>query len=652
MPESCGPPGSAGGRFACGYGRRRGCSGDGAPHAFGFERHIDVVHAQGRQRIAHRVDHAGRGGDGAGFAHAFYTHGIHVRGGDGAVEDELRNVNRLGHGIIHQRTGDGLAIFVVDHLFIQSLAQALGDAALHLAIHQQGVDDVAAVVHGHVFLDLRFASFGVHLDRAHVRAEGEGEIGGLEEVSGFHARLETRRNAAGGVSGEDQFAPGHGLLVIALDTHAAVGNLNLVGLGAQQVRRKSGNLGFQFLNGIVDGGAADGGAAATKGADSVRHSQGIAVDNGDVLRADAELVSHQLGEGGFLALTVRGSAGEHGDFAGGFYAHSAALPAAGGGGGGGADGADFHVGGHANAVVLALLASGGLAGTQLVIGGKLQGALQALLVVGGVVGEVGGSGVGKFLGLGEILAAELGRVHVELAGGAIHEALNVISRLGTSGAAVGVSGHLVGEDAYNFAVEGGNLVAAGQHERGELRDEGREQLVVGAHVSQDSGAEAKDGAVLLQRQFQVVDGVATVDRHQQTFAASFGPLNGPAEPDGEPGDDAVFGVHVELAAKAAAHFGGDHAHRSFRQPDHERHLGLEQVGDLGGSPDGEAVLAGQVFSHDGAGLHSRGGYALIEQAHLHHAVSFLVGGFDVAAFHGMGESLIGAEVLVNKGAVL
>ncbi len=47
-----------------------------------------------------------------------------------------------------------MAVVVVDGLFVKGLAETLHDAAMDLPVHQQRVDDVAAIVHGHVAQDL------------------------------------------------------------------------------------------------------------------------------------------------------------------------------------------------------------------------------------------------------------------------------------------------------------------------------------------------------------------------------------------------------------------------------------------------------------------------------------------------------------------
>jgi len=54
---------------------------------------------------------------------------------------------RLGHSVIHQRAGQELPILIVDHFLKQRLRQALGNATVHLSIHDERIDDVAAIVH-------------------------------------------------------------------------------------------------------------------------------------------------------------------------------------------------------------------------------------------------------------------------------------------------------------------------------------------------------------------------------------------------------------------------------------------------------------------------------------------------------------------------
>ncbi len=57
---------------------------------------------------------------------------------------------------------------VVAQRFHHRLAEALGDAAVHLALDDHRVDDVAEVVDGDELLDLHLAGVGVDLDLADV----------------------------------------------------------------------------------------------------------------------------------------------------------------------------------------------------------------------------------------------------------------------------------------------------------------------------------------------------------------------------------------------------------------------------------------------------------------------------------------------------
>src|SRR5437899_8337999 len=56
-------------------------------------------------------------------------------------------------------------------LFEQRLAHRLHDATVHLAVHQQRIQHVAAVVHGHIFLELDVAGFAIHFHHADMRSE-------------------------------------------------------------------------------------------------------------------------------------------------------------------------------------------------------------------------------------------------------------------------------------------------------------------------------------------------------------------------------------------------------------------------------------------------------------------------------------------------
>src|SRR5439155_27057416 len=77
-----------------------------------------------------------------------------------------------------------------------------------------------------------------------------------------------------------------------------------------------------------DGLAADSERARAVGARALRAGGGVAVDDLDLRRVDAQAVGDDLGEARLVALAVRRRAGEHRHAAARVHAHDRALPAA------------------------------------------------------------------------------------------------------------------------------------------------------------------------------------------------------------------------------------------------------------------------------------------------------------------------------------
>ena len=73
--------------------------------------------------------------------------------------------------------------------------------------------------------------------------------------------------------------------------------------------------------------AADHGAAAAEGAGSLLRNECVAVQNRHVIHRRMQQFGGDLRPYGFMPLTVRAGAGEHGDFAGALNPHRAALKA-------------------------------------------------------------------------------------------------------------------------------------------------------------------------------------------------------------------------------------------------------------------------------------------------------------------------------------
>jgi len=107
-----------------------------SPYLRRRQRHVDVIDAQGREGVDDGADDGGCRANGAGFADAFEAERIYRRRRFSARQLETRQRRGAGDGVVHETAIGELAIVVVDNPFVQRLAEALDDAALHLAFDQ------------------------------------------------------------------------------------------------------------------------------------------------------------------------------------------------------------------------------------------------------------------------------------------------------------------------------------------------------------------------------------------------------------------------------------------------------------------------------------------------------------------------------------
>src|SRR3954463_8910360 len=119
---------------------------DRPPDLLGGGRHRDVGDAEGGQRVDDRVDHRRRDADRAALADALDAERVVGARRDVVADLEVRQVGRARHAVVHERTVGQLALGVVADLLVQRLADALGEAAVGLAIDDHRVDDGADVV--------------------------------------------------------------------------------------------------------------------------------------------------------------------------------------------------------------------------------------------------------------------------------------------------------------------------------------------------------------------------------------------------------------------------------------------------------------------------------------------------------------------------
>src|SRR5712692_8595312 len=145
----------------------------GGPDLLRGEGQIHVGDAQGGQRVHHRIGDGRRGADGRGLADALDAEGSPRRMCARVVIVEGDQVVALGQRIVHEARGEELAALVESRLLPERLADALGEAAVDLALDEQRIDEEARIVYRHVAEKARLARVPVDLDHGHVSAEGE-----------------------------------------------------------------------------------------------------------------------------------------------------------------------------------------------------------------------------------------------------------------------------------------------------------------------------------------------------------------------------------------------------------------------------------------------------------------------------------------------
>ena len=266
-------------------------------------------------------------------------------------------------------------------------------------------------------------------------------------------------------------------------------------------------------------------------------------------------------------------AGEHGDAAGGVHAHLAAFKQTGpraqsAGYVAGRQAAGLDVAGVANAAQqafgLASAAPCGKAGHVAQLVGVLQAGMEVARVVlqrhRGLVRELSD----------EVATANFVLAQAQLKRGAAHNALEQVSGFRSSSASVGIHRRGVGEPGVHLHIHLRRAVLAGQ--QGGVQDgghSGREGRQVSAQVGVGVDFERQELAVFVDRQRGVAGMVAAMGVAQEGFRAVAVPLDVAVQLFRGPGQAHVFGIQVNLGAKAAAHVGCNHTHFVFRQAHHK-----------------------------------------------------------------------------------
>ena len=126
----------------------------------------------------------------------------------------LGHFPRGGHQIIGEGSGQKTAVFAIDEFFVERATHCPCEGAVNLPVRDQGIQQGAGIVHGHVFVNPDLAGIAVNFDTAVIEHEGIGQRGidlilvvgrfklGWRPRAGFpHARFHFIRQIARGPVG-------------------------------------------------------------------------------------------------------------------------------------------------------------------------------------------------------------------------------------------------------------------------------------------------------------------------------------------------------------------------------------------------------------------------------------------------------------------
>ena len=163
---------------------------------------------------------------------------------------------------------------------------------------------MAHVVHADEAEELHLAGLAQDFDDCDVDAERDREVRGVVHARRFEPGLHPGRDPGAAVGRPGDFGERDGAFGEPLDGEPPGFELEVCLRRLEQVRGDRPRLIAHGLRREEDGRAPDRRPAAAARAEAVRDRARVAVDHGDVVGRDAELVSDDLGERGGCALAV------------------------------------------------------------------------------------------------------------------------------------------------------------------------------------------------------------------------------------------------------------------------------------------------------------------------------------------------------------
>ena len=273
---------------------------------------------------------------------------------------------------------------------------------------------------------------------------------------------------------------------------------------------------------------------------------------------------------------------------------------------------------------------------QLGVADRVERLVQRRVVVAAVVLPAHRRGVRELLLLDEVLAPQLGGVHVELAREHVDHPLDEVARLGhpERAAVRDAAGRLVGVHAVDRDVRRGDVVRAGADVEEAGRPLGRVRAgVEGAVVRDGAARQPRDAAVLGRADAALHVVVAGEGGRHQVLGAVLDPLDRDAGEEGHRDRADVARVDPDLVAEAAADVRRDDADVVLGQRRDQRGHRPDRVRRLEGAVDRHLAVDLVVGRDAAAGLERTRVDALVGDQLLGHDLAAgqrLLGGVGVA----------------------
>ena len=223
------------------------------------------------------------------------------------MDFDLWDFRHRRHEVVGKRAGQYVAAVVVNHLFVERVGDALGDAAMDLPVDNHGIDQTPGILDDHEPFDRDLAGSDIDLDNRNVAGVREGAV----RVVGRHRRqtgFGDRRKAVALVIGGARELAYLDAEIGAAHEGAAIGNLDVRGGRLQYLAGDRLQALAQCRRGELAGAAGDHQRAAGESAPAVGAAVGVAGDDPDRRGDDADLVSDQLRQTRLQPLAVRRTA--------------------------------------------------------------------------------------------------------------------------------------------------------------------------------------------------------------------------------------------------------------------------------------------------------------------------------------------------------